>query len=306
MDDTSSNNLTNAIKGLRKFDGRNPSLFRDWHKKLAVVLGVTRRDIANLIKGRARPTEESAATTLDGTQQAQDTLQQSTASFDRANEDLYAILFLLTEKPAANLVLKHEHPDGMSGNGQQALEELVQKYNKVTDEVVRAAMDKLVNTAMTHNQDPDDFFMEKYLARTELARMGEPITDRRFKDICVQGFTSDYKDIKLMMYRDPTFDIEQMQSTMRHLYLDDLSRNSGAKGKIAGRGVAMSAETSICNYCGKEGHHARTCRKKRDEANKSNGTNDKKFFGGKTGTKGAAGQKWYRPQNHFAQRCGTL
>lgn len=42
---------------------------------------------------------------------------------------------------------------------------------------------------------------------TELARMGEPITDRRCKDICLQGYTSEYKNIKLMMmYRDPTFD----------------------------------------------------------------------------------------------------
>ena len=60
--------------------------------------------------------------------------------------------------------------------------------------------------------------------------MGEPISDRIFKDICVQGFTSEYKDIKMMIYRDPTFNIYQMQSTMRHLHLDDLSRSNGAKG----------------------------------------------------------------------------
>ncbi|CAN0493652.1 unnamed protein product, partial [Laminaria digitata] len=65
-----------------------------------------------------------------------------------------------------------------SGDGQKALQELVEKYNKVTDEVVRAAMEKLVNTGMTPGQDPDDFFMEKTLACAELAKMGEPITDR--------------------------------------------------------------------------------------------------------------------------------
>ena len=112
-------------------------------------------------------------------------------------------------------MLKHEHPDGMGGNGQQVLEELVQKYIEVTFEVVRAAMDKLVNTAMTHNQDPDDFWMGKTLAGTDLARRGEPTTDRRFKDICVQGFTHDYKAIKLMMYRDTTFHIEEMQNAIR-------------------------------------------------------------------------------------------
>ena len=41
-----SGNLANAIKGLEKFDGHKPSEFRDWHKKLVVILGVTRRDIA--------------------------------------------------------------------------------------------------------------------------------------------------------------------------------------------------------------------------------------------------------------------
>lgn len=93
---------------------------------------------------------------------------------DRANEDLYAILYLLTEKPAALLVAKHEDTTGTSGDGQKALQDLVSKYNKVTDEVIRATMDTLVNTAMTDQQDPDDFFMEKTLARAELEKMGEP------------------------------------------------------------------------------------------------------------------------------------
>ena len=51
---SNSGNLTNATKRLTKFDGRKPSEFRDWHKKLAVNLGVTRRDIARLVKGQTR------------------------------------------------------------------------------------------------------------------------------------------------------------------------------------------------------------------------------------------------------------
>ena len=117
------------------------------------------------------------------------------------------------------------------------------KHNKVTDEFIHATMEKLVNTSMKQDQDPEDYFIEKALDRSELENMGEPISDRRFNDICVQGFSSDYKDIKLMMYRDPTFDIDQMQSTIGHLSLDGLSRRSGASGKIAGRGVAMAGET---------------------------------------------------------------
>ena len=156
-----SGNLANAIESLKNFDGRKPREFREWHKKLAVVLGVTRRDIARLIKGQTRPTQEPA------------------------NEDLYAILYLLTDKPAALLVAKHEDTAGTSGNGQRALLEIVSKYKKVTDEVILSTMDKLVNTMMKPGQDPDDDFMEKTLARAELEKMSEPISDRRFKDICV-------------------------------------------------------------------------------------------------------------------------
>ena len=109
------------------------------------------------------------------------------------------------------------------------------------------------------------------------------------------------------MYRYPTFDIEQMQSTMRHSHLDDISRNSGAKGKPAGPDVAKSAETSICRYCGKEGHLARTCWKKRDKASKSNGYYDQEYFGGKYRNQSS---RWtevvLRPQKQHAQRCGVL
>ena len=37
------------------------------------------------------------------------------------------------------------------------------KYNKFTDEVVYATMEKLVNTSLKHGQDPDDYVMEKTL-----------------------------------------------------------------------------------------------------------------------------------------------
>ncbi|CAN0437044.1 unnamed protein product, partial [Scytosiphon promiscuus] len=53
----------------------------------------------------------------------------------------------------------------------------------------------------------------------------------------------------------------------------------------------MTAEASTCDYCGKEGHQARRCWQKRDDAR----TDDKKpknkqASGGNTGAKGAAGQ----------------
>ena len=102
------------------------------------------------------------------------------------------------------------------------------------------------------------------LSRSELEKKSERISDRRFMDLCVQGFSAEYKDTEMMMHRDPTFDIDQMRSTMRHLYLDDLSRNSDTK--VGGRGKAMTAAStcSDCRHCRKQGHYARNCWKRKD------------------------------------------
>ena len=80
-----SGNFTSAIKGVKTFDGRTPSDFRDWRKRLAVMLGVTRRDIAILINEKSRPTEEMTSTGIS----------PALAGYNRANQDLYAILYLL-------------------------------------------------------------------------------------------------------------------------------------------------------------------------------------------------------------------
>ena len=124
-------NLANTIRGLKKFDGRNPAEFKTRMKKLCVVISVTRRDILPLLKETARPTHTS-----------------NIAEYSRANEDLYAMLFLLVELPAFLCVQKHENNDEISGDGQAAFKELCNTYDKVTDEVIRATMEELVNTPM--------------------------------------------------------------------------------------------------------------------------------------------------------------
>ena len=240
-------NLANTIRGLKKFDGRNPAEFKTWMKKLCIVISVTKRDILPLLKETARPTHTS-----------------NIAEYDRANEDLYAMLFLLVELPASLCVQKHENDDEISGDGQAAFKELCNTYDKVTDEVIRATMEELVNTPMEPGQNPDDYFNQKRLLRIRAEKMGEHISDRYFKDICVTGFTDNYKDVKMMMYRDPSYDVDQMQTTMRHMFLDEQSRN-GTKGRIAGRGSVMAAVTSeqdiICYWCKNRGHSKKHCPK---------------------------------------------
>ena len=151
-------------------------------------------------------------------------------------------------------MLKHKDGSGTSGDEVKTLQELVAKYNKVTDEATRATVEKLVNTSIKQGQYPNDYFTEKTFARYEIDRMGKTISDRTFNDICVRGFTAEHKHIAAMMYRGPTFHVEQMQSTMRHLLLDNLSRNDGAKGAIAGRGIAITVEPFTGYNVGKNGH----------------------------------------------------
>ena len=112
-----STNLANVIRGLKTFDGTDPAEFKTWMKKLCVVLGVTRRDILPLLKNERKPDPSDT---------------DAFETYTRSNEDLYAILFLLVELPAALSVHKHEDGSGISGDGQAAFQELCNNYDRVT------------------------------------------------------------------------------------------------------------------------------------------------------------------------------
>ena len=66
--------------------------------------------------------------------------------------------------------------------------------------------------------------MIKTLAHHELATMDVPISYRRFKDICVQGFVAEY----CVVNQDPTFDIgrtDRCRTQGATCVLDGLSCN---------------------------------------------------------------------------------
>lgn len=77
---------------------------------------------------------------------------------------------------------------------------VVDEYNKVTDEVIRATTKKLVSTSMKPGQDRD----EKTFAYAELAKMGEPtIFVAISMPFASSGFHPTIKGTKLIMYCDP-------------------------------------------------------------------------------------------------------
>ena len=45
---------------------------------------------------------------------------------------------------------------------------------------------------MMDGQDPHEYFLRATLLRGQVEQMGKSISDRRFKDIMVQGLATDY------------------------------------------------------------------------------------------------------------------
>ncbi|CBJ33437.1 expressed unknown protein [Ectocarpus siliculosus] len=128
---------------------------------------------------------------------------------------------LRLRKTRRQLEQKHDDDTDISGDGQAAFEALNLNYNKVTDEVIRATMEELINTPMETGQTPDVYFNQKHLLRHKAEEMGKTILDRSFRDICVTGFTDEEKNVKMIMYRDPDFKVDKMQTTMRLMFLDE-------------------------------------------------------------------------------------
>ena len=234
MGETSSSDVTLILKGLKVFTGQKPEEFADWLRKFSLLLSFRRRDMYDIIEGQQRPTADT------------NTLTTEQAAFDQANKDLYAILFLTTEKPATLLVTKHATDSrGTCGDGQAAMKELESKYLKVTNEYIRATQKALANTEMHLGQDPDEYINEATVLRERLTEMKEPISDRHFMDIILEGLTDTYKDVKLMTWKDPDIDLSKIQSVLRHVYQDEQSRKTGG------------GRARICHdgYGTREGHH---------------------------------------------------
>lgn len=66
-------------------------------------------------------------------------------------------------------------------------------------------------------------------------RMEEPFTDRHCTDTVVRCLTEEYRGVNLMTWQHPDVDIPELNSVLRHLYMDGPSRNE--TGRIAGHGV---------------------------------------------------------------------
>ena len=104
------------MKGLKfKFSGTDPADVKDWRKETCLILSIDRKELVGIMQGNHRPAEGTTATssTTDESTTAPHTLEQAQATYDKASQDLYPILYLFTEKPAQLLVLNHEDETGI-------------------------------------------------------------------------------------------------------------------------------------------------------------------------------------------------
>ena len=178
------------------FDDRKPGVFpRDWRRRLAIVLGATRKhrhaDIASQLKGKTRPNK---ATTGTGTSSyvSMDTRGAGHLgpeyNWDRQGErrpQRYSGSCCQNRRlPSWNCNTKTRmEPVEM---GRRPCRSWSPRTTQYMQEVVCATVERLVSSSTKPGQDLDDFFMEKM----ELAKMGESLFDRRFKNIRVRDFTA--------------------------------------------------------------------------------------------------------------------
>lgn len=70
--------------------------------------------------------------------------------------------------------------------------------------------------------------------------MEDNILDERFEDILVQGLTEDYEFVKVTSFHSPNFDIDDIQSMMRNLYIDRLSRSGHVHEQYTEKAAAIT------------------------------------------------------------------
>ncbi|CAN0262151.1 unnamed protein product [Ascophyllum nodosum] len=234
-----------------RFDGKDKTQFLEYKDKLRVSLSFHRQSVAAIFQGEPKPTTAQNSPAV--------------ATWTRANENLFGILFFTTELSAHNVVKRHmgkTREDGV-GNGQAAWNALEKKYNSNTKEARRAYHEYLHNAKMKSGDDPDDFLYTMDGYRERLKDMGQLVPDERYEDIILQALPAEYERVRTASYERRDFHLADIRRMMSALYIDCLSRPKNSL-LVAGRGVAVQAtggDNSIikCHYCGNPGHRQKNC-----------------------------------------------
>ena len=249
-------NLINAMRGIESYTGERPEDCADLHRKTSFILSMQRPDIFAVMEGQARLTEEQDEEAVPlltpGLLYAPGgTLLQHQSAYDRANQDLYAILYLMTDKAAALLVAIHAFDErGTRVDGRGVMQELEKKSTSGSRTKLSVLCRQMYqrHQSMEPDEDADNYIYHEGYTHPQTARRDQRTCRRspfhRYHRPRAPGEVSRHQGYDL---QDPDFDLTKIQATMRHLYLDGLSRNE--TGRIAYRGTAMTAASEPYLRC---------------------------------------------------------
>ena len=102
------------------------------------------QSVAAILQGDPKPTAAQNSTAV--------------ATWERANENLFSIMFFTTERSSNNVVKRHmdkTQQDGV-GNEQAVWSDLEEEYNSHTKEVKKAYHETLHSTKIKSGDDSDD------------------------------------------------------------------------------------------------------------------------------------------------------
>lgn len=74
--------------------------------------------------------------------------------------------------------------------------------------------------------------------------IGELVPAARLTDIVMNGIPKDYPLVKLSAIKDPDYNLEQMEATMRNLLVNDISQDDDHTNNVMG-GAAMTAAAQV-------------------------------------------------------------
>ena len=234
-----------------RFDGKDKTCFLEYKGKLCVNLSFDWQRVAVILQGEPKPIIAQNSPAV--------------ATWTRANENLFGILFFTTERSAHNDVKKHTgktREEGV-GNVLAACNALQKKYNGNTKEARRAYHEYLHNTKMKSGDDPDDFpcTMDDY--RKRLEDIGQPVPDERYEEIILQAIPAEYERVRTVSYERRDFHLADIRGMMSALYIDCLSHPKNSPS-VVGVGVAMhltaGGDSPInCHYCDSPINRQKTC-----------------------------------------------
>ena len=187
------NRIQAMLKFCPRFDGKGKAQVLEYKDRLRVVLSFYRQSVATILQGDPKPTAARNSTAV--------------GTWERANYNLFSIVFFTTERSAYIVVKKHmgkTREDGV-GNGQAAWSALEEKYNSHTKEARKAYHEKLHSTKMKPGDDPNDFLYIMDGFRERLEDMGQSVPDERHEDIILQALPAEYEGSAQLATRGGVF-----------------------------------------------------------------------------------------------------